>query len=219
MNPEEALATATQFVLDQPLLALAIGGVLLGIVGAMLRGLSPMLGGFVRGLGNLSLVAALLLTIAQVARFGGDFDLAMPQIGMKKQTVEGEETRVEMSGDGHFWIRAEVNGVEQDFLVDTGATLTAIAPSTAEASRIEPPKVRRQIAMRTANGTVPAEIASIDELSFGNIVARDLDTVVAPGLGDQNVLGMNFLSRLESWRVERRTLILVPHHPQPTSET
>jgi aspartyl protease family protein len=25
---------------------------------------------------------------------------------------------------------------------------------------------------------------------------------------------MNFLSKLESWRVEGRTLVLVPHHPQ-----
>jgi len=28
------------------------------------------------------------------------------------------------------------------------------------------------------------------------------------------VIGMNFLSKLQSWRVEGRTLILVPHHPQ-----
>jgi aspartyl protease family protein len=28
---------------------------------------------------------------------------------------------------------------------------------------------------------------------------------------------MNVLSRLASWRVEGRTLILVPHHPQPTA--
>jgi aspartyl protease family protein len=28
------------------------------------------------------------------------------------------------------------------------------------------------------------------------------------------VLGMNFLTKLDSWRVEGRTLILVPHHPQ-----
>jgi aspartyl protease family protein len=25
---------------------------------------------------------------------------------------------------------------------------------------------------------------------------------------------MNFLSKLQSWRVEDRTLVLVPHHPQ-----
>jgi aspartyl protease family protein len=29
---------------------------------------------------------------------------------------------------------------------------------------------------------------------------------------------MNFLSKLASWRVEGRTLILVPHHPQEEEE-
>ena len=29
-----------------------------------------------------------------------------------------------------------------------------------------------------------------------------------------NVLGMNFLSRLKSWRVEDGELVLVPNHPQ-----
>jgi aspartyl protease family protein len=29
-----------------------------------------------------------------------------------------------------------------------------------------------------------------------------------------DVVGMNFLSRLKSWRVEGRTLILTPNHPQ-----
>jgi aspartyl protease family protein len=38
--------------------------------------------------------------------------------------------------------------------------------------------------------------------------------VSAPGLGSLDVLGMNFLTKLDSWRVEGRTLILVPHHPQ-----
>jgi aspartyl protease family protein len=41
---------------------------------------------------------------------------------------------------------------------------------------------------------------------------------VAPGLGDANVIGMNLLSRLASWRVEDNTLILVPHHPQADSD-
>ena len=47
-------------------------------------------------------------------------------------------------------------------------------------------------------------------LKFGNIEAQGLDAVIAPNLGETNVLGMNFLSRLESWRVERGELILVP---------
>jgi len=168
--------------------------------------------------GNLGLVAALLLTIAQFARLNTGFDFALPQVGIERQSVEGSETRVAMAPDGHFWIRASINGVERDFLVDTGATLTALAPVTAQAAQIEPSPVPRRIAMRTANGTVPAELVTVDELRFGNIVARDLDAVVASGLGEQNVIGMNLLSRLASWRVEGRTLILVPNHPQPVEE-
>ena len=60
------------------------------------------------------------------------------------------------------------------------------------------------------------QTGTIDELRVGNIVARNLKVVSAPGL-DLDVIGMNFLSQLESWRVEGRTLILVPHHPQRTS--
>jgi aspartyl protease family protein len=33
------------------------------------------------------------------------------------------------------------------------------------------------------------------------------------------VLGMNFLSKLKSWRVEGRTLVMVPHHPQAAVES
>jgi aspartyl protease family protein len=47
-------------------------------------------------------------------------------------------------------------------------------------------------------------------MRLGPITARDLKIVVAPGLGDVDVIGMNFLSKLQSWRVEGRTLVLVP---------
>jgi aspartyl protease family protein len=73
------------------------------------------------------------------------------------------------------------------------------------------------VVLRTANGIAPAETGSIDELRVGNIVARNLKIVTSPGHGDLDVLGMNFLSKLESWRVEGRTLVLVPHHPQAGS--
>ena len=53
---------------------------------------------------------------------------------------------------------------------------------------------------------------------FGNVVARGLDTVIVPNLGETNVIGMNLLSRLASWRVEGDTLVLVPNNPQPVEE-
>lgn len=203
-----------QFLLQQPLLTLAIISIFVATLGGMLRRASPFVGGFVRGVGNLGLIAALLLTVAQVTRFTTGNDIALPQIGMPSQTVEGGETRVPMDRDGHFWLTASINGVEGRFLVDTGATLTAISTRTAQAAGLEEKALPQAVMMRTANGTVQAQLTTIDELRFGSVVARDLDAVVAPGLGDANVIGMNLLSRLASWRVEEQTLILVPHHPQ-----
>jgi aspartyl protease family protein len=210
-------AALIEFLTQQPLLALAIASIFVATIGGMLRRPLPIFGGFVRGIGNLGLVAALLLTIAQVTRFTTSSDFALPQLGMPDQSVEGGETRVPMSRDGHFWLTATINGVERRFLIDTGATLTAISLSTASEAQLKGKPLAQSVMMRTANGTIQAELVTVEELRFGNVVARDLDAVVAPGLGDANVIGMNLLSRLASWRVEGRTLILVPHHPQNVS--
>jgi len=207
-------APLVQYLLSQPLLALALVSMAVVLAGGLLRHLSPLLGGLVRGLGHIGLFGALMLTIRQVIRVSQGADLSLPQLGMPTQEVSGSETRVPLARDGHFWIRASVNGVPHRFLVDTGATLTAISPEIAEAARLEPQPLRQPILLRTANGTVPARMVTINELTLGNVVARDLDAVVAPGMEGTSVLGMNFLSRLAAWRVEGSTMILVPHHPQ-----
>lgn len=216
MNDTMSMADLLAFLRDQPLLALAIVAIFVTVAGGMLRRAVPLLGRAMQGVGNLGLVAALLLTIAQVARLTTSSDLALPQLGMPEQSVAGGETRIPMSRDGHFWLSATVNGAPTRFLVDTGATLTAISEQTALDARVPERSLRQTVNMRTANGAIRAELATIGELRLGNIVARDLDAVIAPGLGDTNVIGMNLLSRLNSWRVEGKTLILVPNNPQQT---
>ena len=123
-----------------------------------------------------------------------------------------------MASDGHFWVRVKLgNGIERRMLVDSGATVTAISSDTAAEAGIEPSAGMMPVMMQTANGMVAAQTAVVDELRIGNVVARDIPVVVSPAFGDMNVVGMNFLSRLKSWRVEDGTLILVPHHPQDAS--
>lgn len=209
-----SMAGLADFLARQPLLALAIVAIFLTVAGGMLRRALPLFGRLLQGAGNLGLVAALLLTIAQVARLTTTSELALPQFGMPEQSVAGAETRIPMSRDGHFWLTASVNGAPTRFLVDTGATLTAISEQTALDARVPEKSLRQTITMRTANGAISAELATIGELRLGNIVARDLDAVIAPGLGETNVIGMNLLSRLKGWRVENNTLILVPNNPQ-----
>jgi len=211
------LQQLAQFLLDQPLFALAAGAILVATLGSMLRRATPRLGAFLRGCGNLGLVAALLITVAQVARLSNNGDFALPGL-MPKQVVEGGETRIPLARDGHFWIEATVNGEPRRFMLDTGATLTTVSESTAELARLEPSPMGREILLHTANGTVPGQLATIAELRMGSVVARDLDAVIAPGIGETNVIGMNLLSRLAGWRVEGRTLILTPKNPQVVGE-
>ena len=75
------------------------------------------------------------------------------------------------------------------------------------------------VQLRTASGAITARLATIDTFAFGNIVARDMDAVIVPGMDGMNVLGMNFLARLKGWRVEDGELVLVPHHPQDAAKS
>ena len=200
------------------LLLAAVGAMAVGLVGTLFIRHFPLFGRLLRTTSTLGLMGILLLVVMQVSRMDPRFDFAMPGLGMPEQVVEGAETRVAMARDGHFWLSGTVNGVPARFLVDTGATITAVSVATAEEAGLDSRGGGLPIMMQTANGPVAAEMTSIEELRFGNVAARGLDAIIAPGLGNTNVMGMNLLSRLASWRVEGETMILVPHHPQPVVE-
>lgn len=121
---------------------------------------------------------------------------------------DGETLRIPMAEDGHFWVRAEVNGVETRFMIDSGATTNALSAASATAAGIDPGGFEMPVS--TANGTVTAQRARIGELRIGPIRRTDMAVITAAEFGDMNVLGMNFLSSLQSWGVEGRTLVLKP---------
>jgi aspartyl protease family protein len=179
----------------------------------------PVIGRVVRVAFSFGLLALFLYIVLLQAPYQPELARFTNALGLDNQQVSGGTLRVRMSPDGHFWVLASLNGVKRRMLIDSGATITAISDSTARAASVDASTSLSPIVLRTANGMAPARTGSIDELRVGNIVARNLKVVTSPGLGDMDVLGMNFLSKLESWRVEGRTLVLVPHHPQPGSST
>ena len=183
----------------------------------ILAGRIPVVRTLVRLVAWGILAALLYVVIDQHERLGVGPAQLGELIDRDAQKVVGDELRIRMSRDGHFWARVRFGGVERRMLVDSGATLTALSASTAAAAGLEVRDELLPVILRTANGDVRARTASIGELRLGNILARDLPIVVSPAFGTTDVLGMNFLSRLKSWRVEGRTLILVPHHPQETA--
>ena len=204
-----AAADTLRAIPRSELLMAAVAAMVLGWIGAIVARRSA-LGGILRTASSLALGVILLTVVLQLSRFDPRFDVAVPQIGLPEQVVEGGETRIPLSADGHFWVRAEVNGVAGNFMIDTGATLTAISAPLAERAGLEPRRGGIPIMLGTANGTVQAFVATVDSLTFGNVSATGTDAAIAENFGDFNVIGMNVLARLGSWRVEDNTLILVP---------
>lgn len=117
----------------------------------------------------------------------------------------GGELRIPVSDDGHFWVEAHLNGHRARFLVDSGASITTVSSATAGEAGIEPGM--RVAMVETANGIVRMRRARAERFELGDIQRSDFPILVNPRDGS-NVLGMNFLSSLGSWRVEGNYLVL-----------
>lgn len=117
----------------------------------------------------------------------------------------GREVRIPMADDGHFWVQASVNGHSTRFLVDSGASVTTLSHEAAKNAGVSESGPHNYV--DTANGAAIMIQASADKFELGPV--RRTDFPVNINNRDQtNVLGMNFLSSLTSWRVEGNYLIL-----------
>lgn len=170
----------------------------------------PYVGRAFRALFSFALLAFAIFLILQQAPFDPGMSRITASLGLDRQQVVGDEVRIPMSRDGHFWAETQINGTGSRMLIDSGATVTALSEATAAAAGVAPDATLVPLLMKTANGTVRADAGTVDRLEIGGIEARRLKVVISPALGDTDILGMNFLSELQSWRVEGRTLVLTP---------
>ena len=159
-------------------------------------------------------------SLAWIAIFAGGFvvftfrdDLTYVTQRLKSEAtgapvIQGEEIRIPMAIDGHFWVDGRVNGEEVKFLVDSGATMTTVGRETAAKVGMQVSPQRNQV-VRTGNGLIHVATGTANTLTVGSI-ERDNVMVHVADDEDLNVLGMNFLSSLQRWGVEGRWLILIP---------
>lgn len=195
-------------------LASAFAFMALLLLGGIVRAeASGALGAMIRMVGSAGLTVAFGITLVQL---GGAF-IGLPVVAgvamaaqASAQVVRGGETRVPLAEDGHYWVDASVNGTPQRFLIDTGATYTTLSSEVAREAMVEPGERSGRVNLHTANGDTPAKMGEIGSLEVGSIHASDMTAIIAPAIGTTNVLGMNFLSGLEGWRVEGKVMILTP---------
>ncbi len=122
-------------------------------------------------------------------------------LGFKYWEREREASRFQLAGgvivltrspDGHFHWPGRVGDVEVDFLVDTGATTTALPQALAERAGLKPlGTVRTQ----TAGGAAEGFAARADVALEGGVRADRLPVAVLPNL-HAPLLGMDVLGRL-----------------------
>jgi aspartyl protease family protein len=196
---------------EQPLLALTIAAILLGVAAGMFMATRPRLGQALRNTAYLGLVAALLLTVAGLARHNDRSDAALWLDRTRPAQIVGRETVIAKRVDGHFWVEAQLDGQPVDFLIDTGATYTGVSRRVAERVGLADVPGDKGMILDTANGPIVARLGLADSLRFGGIEANALPIAIAPDTEvDTNVIGMNLLSQLKAWRVEGDRLVLTP---------
>lgn len=142
----------------------------------------------------------LILIVSQWPKIRSAVDPAAP-------VSEGNEVRIMARDDGHFYVRAVVNGEPVLFMVDTGASDIVLTQATAR--RLGFDNLVYDGAAETANGTVAIAGVRLDAIEVGSIAITGIKASVNAGVLSTNLLGMHFLRALKGWRVEGDTLILL----------
>ena len=130
--------------------------------------------------------------------------------GRKSLPITQQDGAIAMprASDGHYYLTAEVNGTEIEFLVDTGAS--DIVLSRADAARIgfDLDKLAFSGSARTANGVVPIAYGRLKTMRLGHHLDQAVSVSINGGEMDKSLLGMSYLGRFGRIEMTQDQLIL-----------
>ncbi|MET0333496.1 MAG: retropepsin-like aspartic protease [Rhizobacter sp.] len=124
-------------------------------------------------------------------------------LGFKAWENQKERTRFQVTStgvieirrgdDGHYHWPGTINGLAVDFLIDTGATGTAMSQAMARKLSLDP---IGRVQSHTAAGVVVGEVVRADVVLQGGISVDRLSVTALAGLGDRPLLGMDVMGKL-----------------------
>jgi aspartyl protease family protein len=118
-------------------------------------------------------------------------------------------TELKANKAGHFITQATINGNDVTVLVDTGATAVALSWEDADNVGLRPSTLDFNVPVSTANGVAQAARVAIDRIEIDGVKVDNVDGLVLPqGALRGTLLGMSFLGRLRSFKVEDGVLVL-----------
>jgi aspartyl protease family protein len=107
----------------------------------------------------------------------------------------GDRVQIRRAADGHYHWPATVNGQAVDFLIDTGATRSALPAALARKLNLP---AEGPVRSQTAGGAVEGQVVRADLVLQGGVRVDRLRIVALPALGAP-LLGMDVLGKLH-WR-------------------
>lgn len=122
--------------------------------------------------------------------------------------VGDRELVVNQDDQGGFFVMGKVNGQPVRFLVDTGASDTVLSPADAHRLGLDAGPLHYDRSAETANGVGYGALVTAESLAVGSIELKSLPILVNQAPMTSSLLGMTFLSRLESFQVRGRKLYL-----------
>ncbi|MGB9143612.1 MAG: TIGR02281 family clan AA aspartic protease [Aestuariivirga sp.] len=118
-------------------------------------------------------------------------------------------TALKAGQNGHFFVTAEINGRDVKVLVDTGASAVALSYEDAQNIGLHPGNLDFNIPVSTANGVTKAASVTLNKIEVDGVRVSDVQGMVLPeGVMRGSLLGMSFLSKLQSFKVEDGVLYL-----------
>jgi aspartyl protease family protein len=149
-------------------------------------------------------VVGLLLVVGYTYRFElrDASDRVIAELMPGHVTGHGRNVEVVRGESGDFALAAHINGVKVPMVLDTGASAVVLTQSAAKAAGLPIEVLDYSVNVNTANGSTRAAPVTIDSLAVGTLTERSVPALVAkPGALKNNLLGMSFLNRLQSWQV------------------
>ena len=111
------------------------------------------------------------------------------------QRAGSQEIKLLRNRNGHYVFDGEINHQQVTFLVDTGATTTAIPAHLQQPLGL---KLGAATSVSTANGVTTAYLTRLEQMALGDIELHDVKASIIQGMAvDEVLLGMNVLKHFE----------------------
>jgi aspartyl protease family protein len=149
-------------------------------------------------------VVGLLLVVGYTYRFElrEAADRVIAELMPGHVAGHGRNVEVVRGHGGDFALAAHINGARVPMVLDTGASSIVLTQEAAKAAGLPIEVLDYSVNVDTVNGRTRAAPITLDRVAVGSLTERAVPALVLQrGRLKNNLLGMSFLNRLESWDV------------------